>query len=75
MKNEGYLIKYLKNKSYYFDSSLSKENQIRSMMNVVIPINLTDEFYEKQDEYLQDRLSRLNIFDVHIKHFLIKINK
>ncbi len=69
MKNELYLLNYLKTKSEFYDPILSQADNIRGMMNEITPYDLSDEFYFKQDEFLQDRLSKLNVIDVNNLEF------
>ena len=40
------------------------EELFRAFQNVTLPSDLSDEFYDKQDEVLQDILSRKNVVDV-----------
>lgn len=63
MDDAKYLIDFLKKKTKFCDESLSDENKIRSMMNVVMPDKFPDVFYYRQDLYLQDLLKKKKIVD------------
>lgn len=63
--NEDYLIDYLKTKSSFYNPSDTKFNKIRGMMNVIMPNDLSDEYYQKQDEYLKDIIKSKTIVDVN----------
>lgn len=65
MNNEEFLIEYLKDKVNYNFDYLSKEDNIRAMMNVAMPVGFSEEFYLRQDKYLQDRLKNLTVIDVN----------
>lgn len=53
--NEDFLIEYLSKQSgENFEHLTDKNDKIRALMNISIPENLSDEFYKKQDEYLQN---------------------
>lgn len=60
--NEEFLINYLEdyNKTR-FDYIQNKQDKIRALMNITIPNNLSEGFYKKQDEYLQDLLKNKKI--------------
>lgn len=40
-------------------------NIFRALLNITIPINLSDEFYERQDKVLKDTLSKKEIVDIN----------
>ena len=44
--------------------SMSDRDLFRALQNITMPINLSDEFYTKQDAVLQEILSTKNILDV-----------
>lgn len=52
--NEDFLINYLQNyNNISFDKIKNKQEKIRALMNITMPNNLSNEFFKKQDEYLQ----------------------
>ncbi len=63
--NEDYLIDFLSQYNGFEKDykMLPKEEIIRALMNITMPNDLSEEFYEKQDEYLQDLLSRFALED------------
>ncbi len=62
--NEKYLIETLSRyNGVKFPEYYSIDEQIRALFNITMPQNLDNEFYVKQDEYLQDILSRKKIID------------
>ena len=61
--NEEFLINYLENyNNVKFDKILTLQDKIRALMNITMPISLSDEFYKKQDEYLVDLLKHKQLF-------------
>ncbi len=55
---EDYLINYLEEyNEIEDDSNLDERLAIRALMNITKPVDLDDEFYEKQDQYLKQLLS------------------
>lgn len=68
--NEDYLIAYLKNYNGIKEINEANKNiAIRSLMNITIPSTINDEFYKKQDEYLQEILSKKQILKIdNFKH-------
>ncbi len=63
--NEEYLIKYLKEKNKYYNNlSFNLNDNIRALMNITMPYDLSDEFYKKQDEYLKYLTSKKKIINV-----------
>lgn len=59
-------INYLKNiNNIAVLPSMDKEDLFRSLMNITMPINLFDEFYNEQDEILQEQLKNKRIIDVN----------
>lgn len=61
--NEEFLIDYLENyNKIKFDSVQDKNDKIRALMNITIPTEISEEFYVKQDEYLQNLLKSKAIF-------------
>ena len=73
MNNEEYLLNYLKKKTGFVHPELNNEQQIRAMMNILLPNSLDDEFYDKQDQYLSSRLAKLKIRDVNDLEFINQI--
>ena len=62
--NEDFLISYLENyNKIKFDYIKNKQDKIRAFMNITMPISLSDEFYQKQDEYLKDLLKDKKVFE------------
>lgn len=63
--NEEYLIDYLeKYNNVKFEKLDNNQDKIRALMNITMPVSLSDEFYKKQDEYLQNLLAEKNIVNV-----------
>lgn len=64
--NEEFLIQYLKEYNDVKEdiSYLSTENQIRALMNITLPVSLSEKYYQKQDEYLLERRNHKEIQDV-----------
>lgn len=63
--HESYLIERLETYSgYKFPDSMSERNKVRALMNITMPYNLDDEFYAKQDEYLQGLLKEKTVVTV-----------
>lgn len=59
-------IKYLKQVNNVDDFfGLKDFNLFRALMNVTMPNNLSDQFYEIQDQILQEELSKKEIVDVN----------
>lgn len=55
--NEDYLIEYLESQTHTkFADIKNKQDKIRALTNVAMPTNFSNEFYTKQDEYLQGLL-------------------
>ncbi len=65
--NEEFLIRELKKYSDYDNEELMPPYRIRAMMNRVLPLSLSEEFYKKQDEYLS--MDRGIIVDVNKLEF------
>jgi len=64
--HEDFLIDYLKKVNHLgFGIEGNKQNVIRSLMNITLSNDLSNEFYTKQDQYLQDLLSKKTIIDVN----------
>lgn len=67
--NEKYLISELKKYSDYDNDKLMPPYRIRAMMNRVLPLHLSEEFYKKQDEYLSmNRGIIININQLEFDH-------
>mgnify|MGYP001079482965 CR=1 FL=1 len=63
--NEKFLIEKLqKYNNIKVSKNLSSYEQIRALMNVTLPLNLSEEFFVKQDEYLKDLQKQKEIVDV-----------
>lgn len=64
--NEDYLIDYLRQYNNVKEdlSYWNKDQQIRALMNITMPYDLSKEFYTKQDEYLQGLLKTKRVTDV-----------
>ena len=64
--NEEYLISYLeKYNNVKFERLNNKQDKIRALMNITMPVSLSDEFYEKQDEYLQNLLTEKTVVNAN----------
>ena len=62
--NEKFLIEYLsKFNNVVLPSDQDNDAKIRALMNITMPIDLSLEFYTKQDEYLQELLKSKTIVD------------
>lgn len=73
--NEAFLISYLAKKNNMESKiNLPANDAIRALMNISLPIDFSKEFYQKQDEYLQDILSRKKIVDVSLLSFANQIS-
>lgn len=60
--HESCLISDLKNyNKIKFDNIKNKQYKIKALMNITIPIYLSNEFYQKQDEYLNNLLKNKTI--------------
>ncbi|MCR5079046.1 MAG: macro domain-containing protein [Bacilli bacterium] len=64
MEKKDYLISYLREKTGTSFPQYCKEDEIRALMNIALPMGFSDEFYEKQDEYLKELLSKKSVTDV-----------
>ncbi len=63
--NEEYLISFLeKYNNVKFEKLQNNQDKIRALMNITMPASLSDEFYKKQDEYLQNLLAGKTIINV-----------
>lgn len=62
---EDYLIETLEkvNRVSTRDLPLSKQEKVRALMNITMPVSLDNTFYEKQDAFLQEELKKKKIFD------------
>lgn len=66
MSEIDWCIEYLKKYNHIFYNLCdTKENQFRSLMNITMPYDLADEYYEKEEKVLRDILSRKIIFDIN----------
>ena len=60
--NEKFLINYLeKYNEITLPNSLDEKNKIRALMNITMPYSLSEEFYKKQDEFLQQEKNNKHI--------------
>ena len=60
--NEKFLINYLENYNQVkLDNISNLQERIRALMNITMPLSLSDEFYQKQDEYLGQLLSKKKV--------------
>lgn len=65
MDDLSWCIEYLKKINGIASlSSLTKEEAFRALMNITLPINLSEEFYRKENNVLKDILSKKDIYDV-----------
>ena len=65
MSDIKWCINYLKEYNHISDlPPSSDEDLFRMLQNITMPINLSDEFYIKQDNVLKDILSKKEIIDV-----------
>jgi len=63
--NEEFLISYLKKvNGIPNDLNMKSPESIRALMNITMPFSLSEEYYLRQDEYLQQRLKSKTIIDV-----------
>ncbi len=67
MTDIEWCIDYLKNYNHIKDDLAYDWSTFRALLNITMPINLSDEFYQKQDNVLKDILSKKVIID--ISHF------
>ncbi len=64
--NDDYLINYLeKYNDIRFNNIQNKQDKVRALMNITMPIDLSNEFYQKQDEYLQNLRKDKPLFDAN----------
>jgi O-acetyl-ADP-ribose deacetylase (regulator of RNase III) len=71
MMKEDWIINYLKEYNNIRQLPLrTNEDLIRMLMNITIPTNLSDEYYNNQDIYLQSRKSKKKI----VESFLFNSN-
>lgn len=65
MDDLSWCIEYLKKINGIASLSfLTKEETFRALMNITLPINLSEEFYRKENDVLKDILSKKDIYDV-----------
>ncbi len=64
MTDIQWCIDYLKDYNHIKDNLSYDWSTFRALLNITMPINLSDEFYDKQDNVLQDIFSKKNIVDV-----------
>ena len=64
MHNLNWCIDYLKEYNQISQNLEYNWPTLRALLNITMPYNLSDEFYNKQDEVLKELLSQKEIFDV-----------
>ena len=64
MSNINWCIDYLKDYNHIKDELSYDWPTFRALLNITMPINISDEFYQKQDKVLKDILSSKEITDV-----------
>ena len=65
MNEIDWCINYLKEYNHIIcNLGDTKENQFRSLMNITMPYDLSDEYYEKEEKVLKSILSRKTITDI-----------
>lgn len=63
MSELKWCIDYLKKYNYIEDNLPYDWSIFRALLNITMPINLSNEFYEKQDKVLKEELSKKDIID------------
>ena len=67
MTDIKWCIEYLKEVNNIKENISSYDEQVfRALQNITMPIDLSDEFYKKQDDVLQEILSKKEIVDVSL---------
>lgn len=65
MNEIDWCINYLKEYNHIIcNLGDTKENQFRALMNITMPYDLSDEYYEKEEKVLKSILSRKTITDI-----------
>ena len=64
MLNINWCIDYLKKYNHINQNLEYNWPTLRALLNITMPYNLSDEFYDKQDEVIKDIISKKEIFDV-----------
>lgn len=64
MSNIRYCINYLKQINVIDEPLDDSFTTFRALLNITMPINLSDEYYHKQDEVLKELLATKHIIDV-----------
>ena len=64
MSNLNWCIDYLKEYNHISQDLEYNWTTLRALLNITMPYNLSDEFYDKQDEVIKDIISKKEIFDV-----------
>ena len=64
MSNLNWCIDYLKEYNHIVDKLSYDWPTFRALLNITMPYNLSDEFYDKQDGVIKDIISKKEIFDV-----------
>ena len=60
----NWCIDYLKDYNHISQNLKYDWTTLRALLNVTMPYNLSDEFYDKQDEVIKEIISKKEIFDV-----------
>ena len=65
MNDIDFCIQYLKKTNHITqDILLPKEEVLRALMNITMPIALSDQYYDRQDKALQQLLCQKKIVDM-----------
>lgn len=64
MTDIQWCINYLKDYNQIKENLSYNWSTFRALLNITMPVNLSNEFYDKQDKVLKDILSRKEIIDV-----------
>ena len=64
MLNLNWCIDYLKKYNHINQNLEYNWPTLRALLNITMPYDLSDEFYNKQDEVIKDIISKKEIFDV-----------
>lgn len=64
MLNLNWCIDFLKKYNHINQNLEYNWPTLRALLNITMPYNLSDDFYDKQDEVIKDIISKKEIFDV-----------
>ena len=64
MSDIKWCVDYLKEYNHIVDKLSYDWPTLRALLNITLPYNLSDEFYDKQDGVIKDIISKKEIFDV-----------